>query len=113
MSEQYNFNKYIDELEENKDKLKNLSGNLEKLAEDINKMIPTKYDYKSRYILADRVQILSNLYDTILKYRSEIAKEIKEQVNVTKLEEPEDDLDNIRKSVINLPIDKLKELVNK
>ena len=101
--------RYIQELEENKQKLKELVSRLEGTIDDVEKILPKKYDYKTRYIIIDRTEVLTKLYDTILKYRSEIAKQIKEQANLDKTEEVNED--EARDAIIGLPLQELKKLL--
>lgn len=65
----------ISRLERNTEKLESLVEKLEKIADTIDSILPKTYDFKTRFILSDRIEIATKLYDTILKYRSELAKE--------------------------------------
>jgi len=111
MSSDLRFRKYIHELEDNKNKLLDKVSKLEELAQQVENLIPSKYDFKSRYILQDRIDSISKLYETILRYRSEIASQIKEQVNIEKLEEQPDDLETGKDAIVGLTMQQLKELL--
>jgi len=110
MADKTRFGRYIEQLEDNKKKLLDKVNKLEELAQQVENLIPAKYDFKSRYILQDRIDSISKLYETILRYRSEIASQIKEQVNIEKLEEQPDDLQTGKEAVLSLTMHQLQEL---
>ena len=105
------YEKYVQEIESNKKKLTEAADDLESMIKDMDNLIPKKYDFKTRYIMVDRIQVLSNLYDSLLKYRSEITKQIKDQVSILSKENVEDDLDKIRDSVGSMSIDELRSII--
>jgi len=90
----------VQEIESNKQRLRELVVKLEKLAEDVDNLLPKRVDYKSVYIATERVKAVSSMYELILKYRSEITSQIKEQFNILKSIDTKEDV-----------VDKLKELV--
>jgi len=101
----------IQEIEENKQRLHQLVNKLEKIAENMDSLIPKKIDYKTMYVAAERAKIVSSMYETILKYRSEITNQIKEQFNIIKSIETKDDIDKFKELVSSMQTDQALELL--
>ena len=100
----------LQELENNKQRLFKLVEKLEDTIDDVDKILPKKYDFKNRFVLIDRIQTLTQLYDSILKYRSEIAKQIKDQVQLSNSMGLSDD--SMKETIINMSLDELKTLLS-
>ena len=83
MSQEEFFEELV-EIQQNRKKLHEIVDKLESLIQDIEAAFPKKIDYRSKFILAERVDTLTRLFDTILRYRSEISKQVKEEINIRK-----------------------------
>ena len=81
----------LKEYQDNRKKLQDIVKDLEEMANTAKSIIPKNLDFKSKFIVAERLDIATRLYDTVLKYRSEIAKQIKEELVIREKEEAEDD----------------------
>ena len=101
----------VQEIETNKQKLRQLVDKLEKLAEDVDNLMPKRIDYKSVYIATERVKAISSMYELILKYRSEITSQIKEQFNIIKSLDTGSNEDKLKELVAAIQTDQALELL--
>lgn len=72
----------LNKFESNRDSLISNVTELEALAKKVNDLLPNDYNYKNRIILSDRVKNISELYRTILQYRSEISSVLQDEMKI-------------------------------
>ncbi len=112
MSEEIKFSKTVtdllNELENNKNDLKKLSENLDDVAKSTLDIIPKTYDMKSRFVIVDRTKIITELYDTLLRYKTEISNETVKQIEILKKTNVDDD--NMINKVSHIDNTQLKNL---
>ncbi len=72
----------LNKFESNRDSLISNVTELEELAKKVNDLLPNDYNYKNRIILSDRVKNISELYRTILQYRSEISSVLQDEMKI-------------------------------
>jgi len=75
-------NSLLEEHYQNRKKLQKFIKDLEELSEKAKSIIPESNEFKNKFIIAERLDIASRLYDNMLKYRSEVAKQLKEEINI-------------------------------
>jgi len=101
------------ELQQNRKKLHEIVDKLESLIQDIEAAFPKKIDYRSKFILAERVDTLTRLFDTILRYRSEISKQVKEEINIRKnIEKGDVDYSDLIQAISTLSPVQIKKMLN-
>jgi len=83
----------LHELQANREDLQSKVKELEKITNDLDKLLPKEYKPTNRYVIEDRIKLITTLYESILKYRSEIAKSIQNEIDiVSKLGTTDEDL---------------------
>ncbi len=89
--------------EQNREKLQKLATELEDLAHIAKDIIPDLNNFKSKYIVAERLDITTRFYDSVLRYRSEISKQLREEILLKNKNNNEDDaLTWINKKQVNV-----------
>jgi len=72
----------LDQYEKNRVDLKNKLTNLEQLSCDVNNMFPKNTDFRNRYILDDKLKVMSHFYSTMLSFTQEINRSIKDEIEI-------------------------------
>jgi hypothetical protein len=62
----------LEQIENNRSEISKRVEELEILTKDVDTLIPKVYTNSSRYILMDRIKAMTELYSTILDYRTKI-----------------------------------------
>lgn len=92
------FNELIEDYKINRDKLKQLATEIEALKDRLSEIMPTdSRDFRQRYIMDEKIKIVSSVIGNLLDIRKEISKSIKDEIEMrNKLGTDEDDI-NIAK----------------
>jgi hypothetical protein len=98
--------------EDNRDQIKQLVDRLEKLTNDVDNLLPKEYNGRTRFIFEDRIKLITQLFDTILRYRSELAKLLEKEIMIRKdiFSMSDEDIVN---DISALPTEKVNEILNK
>ncbi|MGB9674805.1 MAG: hypothetical protein ACPLX8_01590 [Nanopusillaceae archaeon] len=67
---------------------------LEQIADEVDKLIPKQYDYKSRFVLLDRTKSISELYKTLLDYKTKLNDIVTNEIKI-KTENTDDEVSTI------------------
>jgi len=100
----------LNELQENRKRLQKLSEDLEKLAERVDDLIPKEYKPTTRFILEDRVRIITTLYDSLLRYKSEIGRAIEKEIELVSLIDNESEITIA--DISNISTTKVQEMLS-
>src|SRR6056297_1650677 len=92
------FNELIEDYKINRDKLKQLAIEIEALKDRLDEIMPSdSRDFRQRYIMDEKIKIMSSVIGNLLDIRKEISKSIKDEIDMrNKLGTDEDDI-NIAK----------------
>ena len=82
----------LEEISKNRNKLYDIVKDLEELIPVAKDLIPKDKDFRSKFIVAERMDVVTRLYDTILKYRTEINKQVKDEITLRQKTNKEEDL---------------------
>jgi len=84
--------KYSKKIKDNREELEKLVIELEELARKSKSLIPEDLsDFRNKFIATQRIDTVTKLYTTILQYRSEINKQLKDEWQINNKESGSDD----------------------
>jgi len=84
--------KYSKKIKDNREELEKLVTELEELARKSKGLIPEDLsDFRNKFIATQRIDTVTKLYTTILQYRSEINKQLKDEWQINNKESGSDD----------------------
>jgi DNA repair exonuclease SbcCD ATPase subunit len=84
--------KYSKKIKDNREELEKLVTELEELARKSRSLIPEDLsDFRNKFIATQRIDTVTKLYTTILQYRSEINKQLKDEWQINNKESGSDD----------------------
>jgi hypothetical protein len=84
--------KYSKKIKDNREELEKLVTELEELARKSRSLIPEDLsDFRNKFIATQRIDTITKLYTTILQYRSEINKQLKDEWQINNKESGSDD----------------------
>lgn len=94
-------------LEDNRESLSERIKRLESIADEVDELIPKQYDYRTRGILLDRTKSISELYKTLLDYKTKLNDIILDEIKL-KEEDSKDDIDNMLLEISNQSLKEVK-----
>jgi ABC-type nitrate/sulfonate/bicarbonate transport system substrate-binding protein len=87
-----NESKFTKKIEDNREQLEKLVQELEEIAKKSKSLIPEDLtDFRNKFIATQRIDTVTKLYTTILQYRSEINKQLKDEWQIHIKESSTDD----------------------
>jgi hypothetical protein len=95
----------IIELEKNRVNIRQKLTDLEGINSQVQKVFPSTLDYRNKFLVDDKVKIVTGFYSTLLNYIQELNRSIKEEIeirrkNITGDEETKDqDIRNLVKQL--------------
>jgi DNA repair exonuclease SbcCD ATPase subunit len=90
--EEFDQLKYSKKIKDNREELEKLVTELEELARKSKNLIPEDLsDFRNKFIATQRIDTVTKLYTTILQYRSEINKQLKDEWQINNKESGSDD----------------------
>ncbi len=72
----------LGEYDEHRSEIKKMIAELEKIREEIDQLIPTKMDKRFARIFEEKVKAITILFGTLLEMRKEIAKSVKDEIEI-------------------------------
>ena len=72
----------LGEYDEHRSEIKKMIVELEKIREEIDQLIPTKLDKRFARIFEEKVKAITILFGTLLEMRKEIAKSVKDEIEI-------------------------------
>jgi len=100
----------LSKLQESRNKLEIYGNELETLKENVKNIFPKEVNYRSKWVMDEKVKTISEFFTSLLRIRVEINKTIKDEITLrSNLDKKTDDIDqdDIRKLVEQ--IDNLKK----
>ena len=103
----------LKEYDDHRDALKSMIADLEKIRERIDTLIPDNLDARYMRFFEEKVKSITGLFNALLDMRREIAKSVKDEIEIRRRIKGDDDLIDIEdmldvRSMAN-KIDKFKE----
>lgn len=93
----------LGEFKEQRDSLKEMVIDLEKLRKDIDKLFPDKIDNRFVRIFEEKIKAASSLFGTILDVRREINKGVKDEIEIRrKVETKSIDVDSFIRDTLDV-----------
>ena len=84
--------KFSEKIKGNREELEKLVKDLEDLASKSKSLIPEDLsDFRNKFIATQRIDTVTKLYTTILQYRSEINKQLKDEWQIDSKESGDND----------------------
>jgi len=72
----------LKELTVNRDSLKKKLLDLENFNSQVQKVFPNTLDYKNKFLIDDKVKIVTGFYSTLLNYLQELNRSVKEEIEI-------------------------------
>lgn len=82
------------EFEEHRHEIKQMIKDLEVIRENINTLLPTNLDKRYLRYFEEKVKSMTNLFNSLLEMRKEIAKSVKDEIEIRRrLEKADEEVD--------------------
>jgi DNA repair exonuclease SbcCD ATPase subunit len=100
--------RYSQQIKNNREELEKLVKDLEDLASKSKSLIPEDLsDFRNKFIATQRIDTVTKLYTTILQYRSEINKQLKDEWQINSKESGDnDEIESLIKYIAETPLRK-------
>ena len=82
MSEENKIEKLVTDLSENRNAMYGMLEDVIEFRKNIHNMIPKKVDFANRFVMDEKMKIISNILGTELDIRKQIDVSIREEVNI-------------------------------
>ena len=103
----------LKEYDDHRDAIKSMIVDLEKIRERIDKLIPDSLDQRYIRFFEEKVKSMTALFNSLLEMRKEIAKSVKDEIEIRRKIKSDDDLIDIEDMLdvrsMAKKIDKFKE----
>jgi len=105
----------ITELEKNRTNIRQKLNDLEGFNAQVQKVFPNTLDYRNKFLVDDKVKIVTGFYSTLLNYIQELNRSVKEEIEIrrkiatgdeeTKEQSIRDVVKELKKQGLTIPLD--------
>lgn len=109
------FDKLLKEYKEQRDALKDMIYDLEKLRTSIDKIFPANFDSRYKFLFEEKIKTAVELFKVVLDMRKEISKSVKDEIEIRRKIMPPITEGNETKDIrdLALEVEKLTKLDEK
>lgn len=76
------FNELLKEYKEQRDALKDMIADLEKLRSNVDKIFPENFDSRYKFLFEEKIKAAVELFKVIVDMRKEISKSVKDEIEI-------------------------------